>query len=370
MKATVDRRAFAAALKTVTPALAKASSSPALLGVRITPERGQLQLTCTNLDLTISHVVDADCDAGDQVIVPAIVLARVLAPMSGEVVELVADDDIVTITSDGARAELRCVPVDSWPQVDEVAWGESQPVELTANDIHLLGSIAYAAAPAGGIVKKACLTAIHFTGCSVEASDASRAGVATLSTAMPEMLVPGHVVTAVLSSKPDHLTVRATKTMASLAALRTTWMTRLVDAEPIAISKIVPGDDGPSVSIQADDLRAALAMMNTFGEPEGVDGATRVTVVDGVATFRRIAPDVGEVEDQCVCVGDLPYGIGLNGMSLGQLVDHVEADDIELRFGASQITPLKVVDGDAVHVLMPVRMTAIGKSDAPKAKRR
>ena len=136
MRATIDRRDLIAALKATAPCRSANAHLPAIRCARIEASSGQVEITSTDLDLTIHKWVDATDVNNGVAVVPAAAVSAFLAACSTDKVTLDLGDRL-TVTCGDASIASNVVPAEEWPRVPIVSGDEHHLDASTVEAIRL-----------------------------------------------------------------------------------------------------------------------------------------------------------------------------------------------------------------------------------------
>lgn len=350
----VSRKALTAALKTVAPALPKATGLPALHGVHI--DTGTGAVTCNNLDLAITTTVpilDRDTDTG-AVLLPAKVLTRIVGSMSGETVHLSDPDERgdVTVKCGRTKATLPTIPTGDWFAPGDI---RGATFTLTAGDADRIRRVLHAAS-----VDKtgARLCGIHLTGNLAQATDSYRLAQVELdgTDQLPGVIVPTEALRAALGDAESQLVMVTDGRRAALSNGDTTWTTTLIDCDGgyPSFDRLLRNDSDINITVDVDELLEALKRLGSLGGMD-VPSAPRLTSDGDTLTITRRMQDVGAITDQVDCTGDkLADPICLDGDKLIDLLEQVRGDEVTLGI-VDPLKPVLVAEDRFVGLLMPVR---------------
>lgn len=353
----VSRKALTAALKTVAPALPKATGLPALHGVHI--DTGTGAVTCNNLDLAITTTVpilDRDTDTG-AVLLPAKVLTRIVGSMSGETVHLSDPDERgdVTVKCGRTKATLPTIPTGDWFAPGDI---RGATFTLTPVDVDRIRRVLHAAS-----VDKTRpgLCGIHLTGNLAQATDSFRLAQVELDAdGLPGVIVPTEALRAALGDAESQLVMVTDGRRAALSNGDTTWTTTLIDypgGSYPAFDQVTREASDINVTVNVADLLDALHRLAALG-PIDIDplSTPRLTSDGDTLTITRRMRDVGAITDQVDCASDkLTDQVALNLAYLVDLLEQVDADDVTLGF-VDPLKPVLVAEDRFVGLLMPVRV--------------
>lgn len=351
---TIDRRALAAALKIVAPAVSRDHAHPALHGVRIVGGPGErLTLTATNLDLTISHNIYADGDqAGVDLLVPAGALTRMVSSMSGETVTLERTDALsVGIRCGRTKANLSTIDPGGWPRFPAL---HAEAHELTPVQVELIRRVAHAASTDKG---RPVLVGVHLDGDTARATDSFRLASVPLDLGddWAPITIPSHALAAVLGHADD-LTIQADANAARLTAGDTTWTTRLVDQEGgyPAFARLIRDESAHHLTVNREALVESVGRALTI---DGDTSAVRLGIVDGdlVVTRRGLGDSINDVLDITADSGGTIPDVAMDGRYLVDLLNAATGDEVTLEI-EDELKPIVMHDGEWVGLIMPVRI--------------
>lgn len=351
MKATVDQAALNAAIKTVLPAVPRHGSGLHVLnGIRLhATDNGRIEATCTNLDLTIHTAVDATVAEPGVAVVPAPILARIVATLDGPI-DLAVDDRELTVDAAATNTRLRVLPADEWPTVAAVA---GDPVVLEGPALADLRRILHAASTDN---TRPALCGIHFGPGYAEATDSYRlAHCALPEVDQPDVNVPQPALRIALAGQPDSLEVRTSERLATFTApgLRTSWTTRLIEEEFPPTRRFLERTSKHELTVDCADLSAAVNRAVALGEADGARIVLRYS--DGRLDVTATRFDVGNVSATVDADGDFTDRLAFNP---GKFLDLLAAaGDGSVTFQiVDHMKPVIVDAGNVALLLMPVRL--------------
>jgi DNA polymerase-3 subunit beta len=353
VKARIDRRQLAAALKTVLPAVPKSGGLPVLSGVRIDIGADAIALTCSNLDLTIETHVDVEADEQGTCIAPAALLTKIIGALPGGVIELVHADQRLTVTAGETVAELACHDPAGWPQATAV---DGDTVTFGMHDLEAMTKIICCAAPA--TETRSYLSAVQFKGSRVNATDSYRLAILELGDAfdMPEALVPADALRTVLTADVDEVALSIGEGAVTFKAGPSSWTTRTIQGDYPDFARAIPADPPFSMTFDGDDMAEAVRRIGTLGHEIRI---VKLSVTGMLATLEGWAnsTDRGKASMTDTVPVDTDYDgapVGLNGSFFADLLDAM-GELVTLRM-VSDMKPIVAVNDRITHVLVPTRL--------------
>jgi DNA polymerase III sliding clamp (beta) subunit (PCNA family) len=197
MQLDADLDALARAVRTVRPALRDAADGRNVVALRASDRN--LELSATGRSMTITRVVPATVRKGGTAVVPARILADLLAQGSSPSVTLQADPENLQVELGELGATLRLIH-DSPPEPLRVAEGETQTSRLSADEAERAGALAIVASPDA---QRPVLTGVHLGPDHAEATDSYRAARTTLEAWHLDLVVPADLVRLVAAERSE-----------------------------------------------------------------------------------------------------------------------------------------------------------------------
>ena len=347
MKVTLDRRALVAALKTVLPAVPKASGLSALTGVRIDAGADAVTFTCSNLDLTIATHLDLEAEDRGTCVVPAALLTKIVSAMGEKRIELVYEGDQLNVTSGTAVTELACYDAASWPALDT-----ADGAHFTLDDDHL-AYIARIAPFASSDQSRPMLTAIQFAGRHIAATDSYRLAVVDLGSQwdMPEALVSAEALRTVLASGAERVGMTVGTGHVTFTAETTSWTVRQIVGDYPAWPNLMRDTSPHELTFDRDQMIDAVHRVSQLSR----DATIRLELHGMMAALTTKADDVGSMTDQVPADGDIDFALGFNGAYLTDLLEAM-GDTVTLGL-ANGLKPIMATHKRVTGLLMPVRMS-------------
>ncbi|MGI9116035.1 MAG: DNA polymerase III subunit beta, partial [Gaiellales bacterium] len=119
MKIRCNREHLADRLALAARAASTRANLQSAAHVRLTAESSEspVELAATDLEMTLRVPLDADVEQGGSVLLPAKIAPELIRALTGETVELAAEDDGRVLVSAGSSSyTLYGLPVDEFPQ--------------------------------------------------------------------------------------------------------------------------------------------------------------------------------------------------------------------------------------------------------------
>lgn len=334
----MQRKDLLRILSAVRPVVdAKSSALPILSHVLLRAVRGELSATAT--DLTTILIDRCAFDGPDlAVVVPAKDLIARVRAMPGPTIGLEVSGRVLTITSGNARAVVEGLPAEDFPSIPK-ADGKTL-------DLEQLGALAkrIAHAMSGDFTRPHVHGALLEVGSgrvTLTATDGHRLAQASAPAGdgWCKAILPFAAVRALARVK-GLVGAVVGPTFGHFACGLTGVACKFTDATFPPYDQTIPTSSGRVVR---GDIRAALASV-----PPNDRGGVELRVAPGVV---RIASNYGSV-DAAVDYGGPEFRIGVNHRYLTEAL----VADAELRFGDTDLDPIRIDAPDYLAVVMPMRL--------------
>lgn len=326
---TIMTREIASALALVAPVIDKSSAVPILKTVRIAVTGGIVEFVGTNTVQTI--IARAACSGSGAIAIDAASLdTKIRALRQSDPVTLTQDDGFVTVSQARTRWKTPCLPASDFPgQVADPVKGEAVRADAS------LIAAAMAVLPNAAVNNpaRAHLEGVHM-GADIVATDGHSMGLIASDVDVGGAIVPS-VAVHMLAKMTGEIDVTKSEGSIQFATQWLTVKTQLVEGTYPDIRRIIPIDLPGMVTVNREDLRAAINRAGAIGS----DGEKSSAYVPVVLKIRA-----NEVEIQA------SNRAGEEGSDF-VTCSRVSGDDIDIRFSRTII--MRGVDGldcDAVEI--------------------
>jgi DNA polymerase III subunit beta len=350
VKAEVDRKEFADALKRVLPAATGRTSLPVLRGVRMVAGEGAIRFTCSDLSLTISADAPATLKnvGKKEVVVSAELLGRIVPSLPGDEVDVASTDGELHITSGDTEVTLPTFDEKAWPNQLE---NDGPGVDLNALQLEQIARVLPFAASGKAAETNAVLASAHFTGPRVEITDLYRCAVLTLDGVdLEPTIIPVAALAAVLRTDDAGATIVVGERTVSFRSEAATVTTATTVGEFPDIARLMKasGDTKTSLTFSCNALREALARVAM------IDRHVALTPTGDFAHLAAHHTDVGSIEEVVAITGDHDQPVSFACAYMIDMIDAHGLDEITIRFSKPG-QPFTVSRPGFDGLLMPIR---------------
>jgi DNA polymerase-3 subunit beta len=333
MKLTVSKKALAAAIKAVLPAVPTRPGLPILAGIRLEATETGLTFEATDLELAVRRDLgeEVKIERGGSIVAPAKMLAKATAATPGEDVRLEAqsneDRPRLRVSSGPRTVTLEGWPTDDWPSVPDTSRLEPLcSVEAGAladafERVALCASKDEMRPILTGVVLEAAQGALE-----VVATDSYRLGMVRIPVigSAPHLetlpLVPARVAKALakqLKMVREAVDIRhlgpsgdekAGNSAVCFAFVGSTWTGRTIEGEFPNWRQVMPEEDGALLEFDPEELGSALrAAASVWG---GTTLPPARLTLDRKCTLAITEPDLGTMRETLTGASFSPNGVG------------------------------------------------------------
>ena len=365
MKLSITREKLQDGLGAVSATIPSKTTLPVLSNILIRADDGRLELSGTDLDISVSMSVAAEIDEGGAVTVPAKKLSDIARELEDAPVHIEADGDQIRLQCGKSRFKLFGLAEDEFPSFPEVDFSESWHV--AAGDLQRL--IAHTAFAASTEESRPILNGVlwqlrsdHSTMVATNGHRLAKMTVPLEEADAPEadLIVPPKALQQVerLFDGGEPLEVARSENHLAFRSEDRVVYTRLIEGPYPNYEQVIPSDNDKEAVGSRDALERAIRRMAVVAS----DQTHRVRLVFGEDSlgFRVQTPDLGEAEDEiAVAYEQEEMEIGFNANYLLEVLRYMPTEDVRLTFRAPErAATIEPVDEelDYLCLVMPLRL--------------
>lgn len=341
----------------------RGGSLPALSGVRAELRGDQLQVTGSDLDLTIIVSVTVAGESDGLGVIPARLASDVVRALEPGAVHVEADGDELRIRAGRGEFTIRLITADEFPQVASLT---AEPVALSSDQLAaaLRQVVPAASSDDSRPILTGVLVASEANGLRLVATDSYRLAVrdvpgVSLLAEGQSVLVPSRALSELnrILGQGDQVQLRLGDREASFEVGPVRLVTRLIEGDFPNYRGLIPAAHPNILTVARDDLLDALRRVKLLARE-----ATPVRLEmssDGLELV-AVTQDVGQAREQVEgSYEGTTLTVAFNPQYLLEGVEVAPGDQITL----STIDELKpalvrsVDNQDFLYLLMPVRVS-------------
>lgn len=340
LKFSVAQTELLQALQLVSNAVPSRTTLPVLSNILVEAADGSLQLTATDLDLSITTKAMADVKADGALTVPAKKLLELARKLPKEDLKLEAKDLTLNVVSKTGRFKFLCIRPEEFPARPNVSPDVQLTIEAKSFERLVRRTIYAVSTDETRPALNGALFQMSEGEIRLVATDGHRLARATLKhPAATKGALKGDVILPLkamnhllrlLADCGDTVTVELSKTHVRFVLGKTTLTTKLIEGPFPNYEQVLPKNNNKHLSVNKDDLAAALDRVSVFS-----DSLTR-QVKFAISTNRlRLVvqtPDQGEATEDLEAKYDSDdLDIGYNANYLLDILRTMESDEVLLQ---------------------------------------
>jgi DNA polymerase-3 subunit beta len=365
MKLTCARTELAERLAIVGRGLSMRPTVQIFAGVLMQAGSGRLELSATDMELSIRTGLDADVDGEGSAVVPGRLLGDIVRQLPADEVEIEyqAEENTLLVASGSASYRLRTYAVEDFPRLPEVEGASTSSLDAEP----LLEAITCVARAAGRDESRPVLAGVFVRlgsgRVAMVATDSYRLSVKESDIAgdVPELeaIVPARALDELrrIAGGGGQVELAVLDNHVAFGAGGVWLTTRKIDGQFPDHTKLIPetGEFAVDLSLTRSELLDVVRRMAVMAHRSS---PLRLRLAEGELTISVQTPDVGEARESLpVAYSGEPLEIGFNAAYLQDGVESVEGDELKLRL----INPLRpgLVQGPEEgfrYLIMPIRL--------------
>lgn len=365
MKLSITRENLRDGLGAVSATIPSKTTLPVLSNILLRAGDERLQLSGTDLDISVSLSVDAEIEEAGAITVPARKLSDIARELEDAPVHLRADGDQIHLECGKSRFKLFGLAEDEFPSFPDVDFGESWRVSAGGLQ-QLIGHTAFAASTEESRpILNGVLWQLRSDHSTMVATNGHRLAKMTLpleEVDAPEadLIVPPKALQQVerLFEGEEELEVARSENHLAFRSQDRMVYTRLIEGPYPNYEQVIPDDNDREAVGNREALEKAIRRMAVVAS----DQTHRVRLIfekDHLG-FRVQTPDLGEAEDEIsVDYREEELEIGFNANYLLEVLRYMPDEDVRMSFKAPErAATFEPAGGDLDYLclVMPLRL--------------
>ena len=364
VKVTCAKDELTQALALVGRAVSTRATVQVLGGVLLRAVDGRMELSATDMELSLRLAVDAEVEGDGAVVAPGrllVDLARLL-PESEVVLEHKSEQGVLEVACGPASYKLNTYSAEDFPKLPDVTGTETFGVDSSA----FLETVSRVARAASRDESRPVLTGVlvRFEGGKLimAATDSYRMSVkqtelAEAAAAELEAIVPARALTELsrIAQDSGELQIGVQENHVVFGAGDVWLTTRRIDGQFPNYKQLLPETFEHEVALPREEFLEVVRRTSVMAQR---NSPLRLRFAEGEVTVSAQTQDVGEARESLpVPFTGEPLEIGFNPEFLREGLESVESDEVALRL----ISPLRpgLLRSDAEdfsYLIMPIRL--------------
>jgi DNA polymerase-3 subunit beta len=364
MKITCSKGELVSALSVVSRAVSARSTVQVLSGILFQVDGGRLQLSATDMELSLRLSLEGQIEGSGAVVVPGrllVELARLL-PENEVVIEHSAEEGAVQVVSGPSVSRLHTYSAEDFPKLPDVAGAQTFSVERAA----FLETIAKVSRAASRDESRPVLTGIlvRFEGGKLvmAATDSYRLSVKETDlagTEAPELeaIVPARSLAELsrIAQEVDEVQVGVQENHVIFGADGVWLTTRRIDGQFPNHKQLIPESFEHEVSLPREEFLEVVRRASVMAQR---NSPLRLRFAEGEVTVSAQTQDVGEARETLpIAFTGEELEIGFNPEFLRDGIDSVDTDEVQLKL-ISPLRPGLIHSPEEAfsYLIMPIRL--------------
>jgi DNA polymerase-3 subunit beta len=375
MKFTVAQTELLQALQLISSAVPSRTTLPVLSNILVEVGEGALQMTATDLDLSISTRAAADVKSEGSLTVPAKKLLELARKLPKEELKLEAKDLTLNVVSKTGRFKFLCIRPEEFPARPSVAPDVHLTIDAKAFERLVRRSIYAVSTDESRPALNGALFQMVEGEIRLVATDGHRLARASLKHPAAtkggikgDVILPLkalHHLARLLPDCGDNVGVELSKTHARFVLGPTTLTTKLIEGPFPNYEQVLPKNNNKHMTVSRDALGSALDRVSVFSD--SLTKQVKFSISKNRLRLVVQTPDQGEAtEDLDVKYDADDLDIGYNAAYLLDILRTMDAEEVLMQLNTSVtaglLTPVAKGESKAPAVenllclVMPLRL--------------
>jgi DNA polymerase-3 subunit beta len=336
---------------------------PVLGNFLLVAKKGQLEVTATSLETTISQKIPIKVEEEGEITIPARILIDFCQAAAGEKISLLTEKDNATIKIGVASASLSTINASEFPSVSE--FEVASRLEIERNQwLAAISEVAFCASPEGGRpVLSGVLLRARNSNLNLVATDGYRLAKKEMKVkGSLEAIIPARALqegSKALEQQADEAVEIETDRDNNQFRLQTkdlTITTRLLEGDYPNYEQIIPTSFIANIRVPTKELADAIKLTSLFARELG--NVVKLEIGDRSLKVNASTAQVGEAETSVpATLEGEKVKIAFNSRFLLEALTAIKAKETDLSLsGPTSAALLRGGDDKAVvYLVMPVR---------------
>ena len=365
MKILIPKEHLVGGLQAVQNIVSGRTTLPILSNVLLQAGEGNLNLTSTDLDVTISAKVGATVENAGDITLPAKRLNAIVSRVESPELELEVKENICSIEAGASSFRLHGLPVDEFPPAPKE---EGEAITLDQGKLRFM--LRYTSYAVSTEETRYVLNGILFNfgkeKLALVATDGRRLALMEESIEAPEggCIVPTKAITELRRLLGDRgkVTLRYTEKQASFALFKdgeeepsVNLTTKLIDGTYPNYQQVIPKESKETATLEREEFLAALRRAEIMTSDKS--SSVKLELGENKLLITANTPEVGEAKESLAVShegGDM--AIAFNPKYLIDSLGVLEEDEVVLALNDELSPGVLRTSGPFKYVIMPMRM--------------
>jgi DNA polymerase-3 subunit beta len=368
MKLTIAKDQFLNGLQAVQNIVGTRTTLPILSNLLLRAEAPKLELTATDLDVTVRCAVGADVSQAGVITLPAKRLFSIVRElMIGDIQVEVDDKNDCSLTAGPSFFKVRGLPAEEFPPLP--SFGDRPPITLPQEKVKaMLRKTAFAvSADEARYVLNGLFFSLKERKLTMVATDGRRLAltdeeVETDPDRQAEFIIPSKALSELARLLQDNGQVELTFTENQAAftltdekGFKVLVITKLVDGTYPNYQQVIPAESQERIPLPREELQQALRRAEIMTSEK--NNSVKLAFARNHLTITANTPDVGEAaETMAVNYKGKDLAIAFNPGYLIEALKAVDNEEVFLELTNEFSPGVLKINGPFLYVIMPMRM--------------
>lgn len=362
MKLVTSKEQILEGLQKVQSGISARSTLPILNNVHLKAADGKLELTATDLEVSVQTTCEAKINREGGTTLPARRLFSIIRELPLADIEINVDDkDVATIKSGSSVFKIIGISEEEFPPIPEFEGQRTFTLEQ-ATFKKMLAATHYAASTEESrYILNGVLLSFRDDKLTVVATDGRRMALYEQALEFPEqsagdLVIPNKTINELIKTLgvEGNIKIMAGDNQAAFAFGNMHIITKMMDGTYPNFRQVIPSQCEERVTMERETLLTTIRRVSLVS-----DKTSSVTLAfeKNQVTVSSISAEVGEAsESMAIKYGGKPMGIAFNPDFIMDCLRNLTSDEVAIEFSDELSPGVIKCDAPFLYVLMPMRI--------------
>jgi DNA polymerase-3 subunit beta len=362
MKLVIDKDNILEGLQKIQSGISARNTLPILYNVHLKTHEGQLQLTATDLEISVQTMCEAKVNREGGTTLPARRLLSIIRELPATEIEINVDDKDLAIIKAGASVfKIIGMSQDEFPPIQEFEGHRTFNLDQGAFRKMLTATHYASSSEESRYVLNGVLLSFRDDKLSVVATDGRRMALYEQELEFPEasagdIVIPNKTVNELVKTLglEGNLRIMVGDNQAAFAFGNLFIITKLVDGTFPNFRQVIPSQCEERVSLEREALLNCVKRVSLVS-----DKTSSITFAfdKNEVTVSSVSSEVGEAsESMAIKYNGKPVAIAFNPDFVMDCLRNLTTDEVALEFSDELSPGVMKCDAPFLYVLMPMRI--------------
>ena len=370
MNLVIDRSNLLKSLNHVQSVVERRNTIPILSNVRIDASLDNLRLSATDMDIEVVEKTDANILQNGEVTASAHTLYDIIRKLpDGAQVEMVYDNNQLSLTSGRSSFKLSCLPADDFPSLTP---GEFlNTFKLKSNDLRSIidkTKFAISTEETRYYLNGIFLHSLESDGIKVlrsVATDGHRLALSEMAlpdgaSNMPSVIIPRKAILELrklIDEVNDEVEVQLSESKIRFSLGNTLLTSKLIDGEFPEYERVIPKENDKLLEVNTKSFSNAVDRVSAISAEKS--RSIKLNFNKGLVALSASSPENGSSSEEVEASYDSDsFEIGFNSRYLLDIMQQIEGEAVRFNMSGPDAPTIvnDAADSSSTYVLMPMRV--------------